>query len=176
MPNFRTHVLSGLALYPIVVAIAVALPKYFSSSTTVLSAGYLLFVLGADLPDVDHKDAIIHKGIKALISASVGSASSIYWVNFLSKHPLPNLQIAIILAWIAGSIEAILTWYVVEILTPKHRGSVHSVTAALVYAGGVWLVGWFLLQLSFKELNTLALSAFAGYLLHLILDGVVKAV
>ncbi len=95
--------------------------------------GYAFYVLGSDLPDLDHPpDALIHRGgAKPIASVAVGSAVYLWasgWVNLSPEWA------SVVAAWVIGAVGALVGWYAFTWLMPHHRGGiVHSLLFAAVY-------------------------------------------
>jgi inner membrane protein len=178
MPNYETHVLSGIATYPLVVMVAYLLAMYaripVEMTTTGMIIGYALYVLGADLPDMDHPQALIHRGTKPIVSVATGSAVFV-WVSenlSLAKETWLNVT----LQWVVAATSAVIAWYGFTAIMPRHRGIVHSVLFATIYAGLSYALVSYGLKMPQGVGIYSGLSAFFGYLLHLVLDRSVKLV
>lgn len=162
LANFNTHITIAAAGAALV-------------STLCLKAGYvgideaLLMTgagtLGGILPDIDLKYSHPSK----LLFSLLGVAAALTWM-FSSSYPISVLEL-----WVAGlGIYLIVRyplWFVFHKIT-VHRGSIHSLAAALLAAlltsaccsslfGTSPFVAWLI-----------ALSMFCGFVLHLLLDEV----
>ncbi len=171
MPNYDVHVLSGIVSYPITVAIAGILSSAgvpFKLTITGLILGYVFYVLGSDLPDMDHPNALIHRGTKPLVAVSIGSAVFIrvYQYINISQQNWVNLTVG----WIIAVAAALTSWYAFTAVMPKHRGIVHSLLFALIYGGVIFALVNFGINISYEESLFIGFAAFSGYILHLILD------
>ncbi|ACS32683.1 metal-dependent hydrolase [Thermococcus gammatolerans] len=177
MPNYDVHVLSGIATYPVAVLIGELLKVYaklpIELTPTALILGYALYVLGSDLPDMDHPDALIHRGSKPIISVAVGSAVFL-WAG--DKVNLSPEWLNPVVAWVLGALGGIIAWYLFTALMPRHRGIVHSLLFAAVYGFLAFALAGYGLKLSLGEGVYVGLAAFLGYTLHLTLDGSIKLV
>ncbi|WP_457742892.1 metal-dependent hydrolase [Thermococcus sp.] len=177
MPNYDAHVLSGIVTYPVVVLIGELLRVYtklpLKLTPTALILGYAFYVLGSDLPDIDHPDALIHRGTKPIVSVAVGSAVSLWAVDFVELNPQ---WLNTVVAWLIGALAGLLSWYLFTWLMPKHRGIVHSLLFAGIYGLLAFLLVEYGLKMSTGEGIFVGLSAFLGYTLHLLLDRSVKPV
>ncbi|MDV3103778.1 metal-dependent hydrolase [Thermococcus waiotapuensis] len=175
MPNYDAHLLSGILTYPLAVALAGILKEYsgipFEFSSIALILGYALYVLGSDLPDMDHPDALLHRGTKPIVAVAVGSAvylQALHWFSF-SEEWLNQTA-----AWGVGVVGALSGWFGFTWLMPRHRGVVHSLLFAAVYGLLAYLLGTFGLRMTGGESLYLSIAAFLGYTLHLLLDGSLK--
>jgi len=175
--NYEGHVLSGILTYPLAVLLASFL-KYYANIPFELTAlsmilGYGVYVLGSDLPDLDHPEALIHRGVKPVVAIMVGSAVFVKGGNLLS---IGNNVVDPVFGWLIAGLFAFGSWYAFSALMPKHRGVVHSLTFALLY--GVLVFATFEYGLGFKlgEALFIGFAAFLGYTLHLIVDREVKII
>ncbi|AMQ18638.1 metal-dependent hydrolase [Thermococcus peptonophilus] len=177
MPNYDAHVLSGIVTYPAAVLVGFLLKLYLKVplelTSTAMMLGYAFYVLGSDLPDLDHPDALIHRGAKPIVSVAVGSAAFLWangWVNLSPEW------VSVVVAWAIGAVGALVGWYAFTWLMPHHRGIVHSLLFATVYGLLVFLLVEYGLKMSTGEALYTGLSAFLGYTLHLLLDGSLKLI
>lgn len=177
MPNYDAHVLSGIVTYPLAVAIGELLKVYLKLplelTSMALVIGYAFYVLGSDLPDMDHPNALIHRGTKPIVSVSVGSAIFLWVEKLINLNPT---WLNPVVAWIAGALGGLISWYAFTAVMPRHRGIVHS----FLFAGVYGLLAFLLVNYGFKmstgEGSFVGLSAFLGYTLHLLLDRSIKVV
>ncbi|ASJ01945.1 hydrolase [Thermococcus profundus] len=177
MPNYDAHVLSGIITYPLAVALAGILADYagipFKLTSMAMVLGYALYVLGADLPDMDHPNALIHRGTKPIVAVLLGSAVYMWAAERIHLSQPWMSQTA---AWGVGAVGAVVGWYGFTAVMPRHRGVVHSLLFATIYGFLAFLLGPYGLHISTGEGLFLGFSAFSGYTLHLILDGSVKLI
>lgn len=96
--NYEEHVLLGLGTYPLFVLLAYILSNYLPLKLTFpsLILGYAFYVLGSDLPDIDHPDSLIHRGIKPIFSVILGSIVAV------KVYPYLNVKYALVVSWIVG--------------------------------------------------------------------------
>ncbi|HRV03311.1 MAG TPA: hydrolase, partial [Mesotoga sp.] len=63
MPDFKTHVTWGLFSYPVYMLVAMLIIEIAKLpiivDSRIIGTGYLLYILGSDLPDIDSKQALI---------------------------------------------------------------------------------------------------------------------
>ncbi|NJE08076.1 metal-dependent hydrolase [Thermococcus sp. M39] len=175
--NYEEHVLGGIITYPLVILIASLLKVYlnvpFQLSAMAMMLGYAFYVLGSDLPDIDHPDAIIHKGTKPLVAVAIGSSAFLKLKDItLTSYDWANLTIA----WAISSFVAFASWYVFSAVIPRHRGIVHSIGFGIIYGIVSFLVVVYGLGLKLEEGAFIGFAAFMGYLLHLILDKHIKLI
>lgn len=175
--NYEGHVLSGILTYPLAVILASFL-KYYANIPFELTAlsmilGYGVYVLGSDLPDLDHPEALIHRGVKPVVAVMVGSAVFVKGGNLLS---IGNNVVDPVFGWLIAGLFAFGSWYAFSALMPKHRGVVHSLTFALLYGVLVFATFEYGLGFKFGEALFIGFAAFLGYTLHLIVDREVKII
>ncbi|USS40285.1 metal-dependent hydrolase [Thermococcus aggregans] len=175
--NYEEHVLSGILTYPLVILLASFLKHYanlpFELTTLSMIVGYGVYVLGSDLPDLDHPDSLIHMGVKPLVALMVGGAVFVKGGNLVS---VGNSIVDLTLGWAIAALFAFASWYVFSALMPRHRGIVHSLAFASIY--GIVIFASFERGLGFKfgEALFIGFAAFLGYTLHLIVDREVKVI
>ncbi len=173
--NYEKHVLGGILSYPLFIS-ATALLKYhfglpLKLSTSAVVIGYALYVFGSDLPDIDHPDALIHRGAKAVVAVLAGAAVSLRAMNSLNyEDPLKTLTVG----WMIGTAGALAAWYGFSWLMPRHRGVIHSLAFATVYGLTALLFTEYGINMGAEEALFVGVAAFSGYTLHLLLDGSLK--
>lgn len=175
MPNFKHHIMSGIFLFPIFylffsVIFSLIFNKYplFNNGEVVFS--FLLFVLGADLPDVDHDLSIINKIFRILIVIfSVYYMfeyeylfRSIISINDFLVYNIIIIYLGIFLGYAVGIIFNSLT---------HHRGAWHKIYTGIILGAII-----FFINAKFKlEIRLFySLSLISGYNLHLLLDKYIK--
>jgi len=176
--NYNGHVLSGLLTYPLAVFFASFLKQYanipFELSLMAMIFGYGVYVLGADLPDLDHPEALIHRGIKPIVSVFVGSAVFVRVRDYVSFGNKTWMDESV--AWVVGALFAVGAWHAFSAVLPKHRGVVHSITFATIYGLSIFALCKHGLVFKFGEALFVGFVAFLGYVLHLIVDKEVKLI
>lgn len=170
--NYDEHVLAGILTYPIAILILSALNFYLGLPIEItflaMSLGYAFYVLGSDLPDMDHPEALIHRVIKPFVSVAVGISA---FRNLgLSLHLASNPIINLALAWTVAALVAVVAWNLFKVLMPNHRGVVHSSVFAAVYALLAFAIVRFGFNMAPGEALFIAFASFLGYNLHLLLD------
>ncbi|WP_258083531.1 metal-dependent hydrolase [Thermococcus thermotolerans] len=177
MPNYDAHLLSGIVSYPLTVFIAFVLRDYagipFTISTFAMVIGYALYVLGADLPDMDHPNALIHRGTKPIVAVAVGSA---VFMQSLGSINLGGEPLNVAAAWGVGTLAGVIAWYGFTVIMPKHRGIVHSLLFAAIYGALAFIMVEYGLSMARGEGLYVGFAAFSGYTLHLLLDREVSLV
>jgi len=182
LPNFRTHIVSGLLTYPLVIAFYDLLKYFFSLpeiSMNIISVGYVVYVISSDAPDVDHDHAFFHKLSKIIVW--IGSA--IYAFFFIDKNikeffpDIYFIQSKLVIFCLAILFGMIVSIFFAKLM-PRHRGPLHTIYAAILYSLMIGFGYWyFITGASVSEINIigsiyLGISALLGYCLHLILDKV----
>ena len=176
--DYNGHVLSGLLTYPLAVLFASFLKQYagipFKMSLMATIFGYAVYVLGSDLPDLDHPEALVHRGIKPIVSVMVGSAvvAKIRDSIAFGNDTWMNGGIS----WAIGALFAVGAWYAFGAVIPKHRGVVHSLMFAGIYGLSIFALCRYGLIFGFKEALFVAFMAFLGYTLLLVGDKKVKLI
>ncbi len=177
MPNYDTHVLSGVVTYPIAVLLGEIMKTYLNlplkPTPVALVLGYAFYVLGSDLPDMDHPNALIHRGTKPIVSVATGSAIFLWASDRVSLSPE---WLNPVVTWAIGALGGLAAWYLFTALMPRHRGIVHSLLFAAVYGLLTFALVGYGLKLSSGEGFYVGLAAFLGYTLHLLLDGSLKLI
>lgn len=171
MPNYDVHVLSGIASYPVIVAaagLAAAHGAPLALTTIALVLGYAFYVLGSDLPDMDHPNALIHRGTKPIVSVVVGGA---VYVNAAGSINVGEPWLNMAVEWGIAVLAAVIAWFAFTWMMPKHRGIVHSFLFAAVYGGLAFVLVEYGLNMTTGEGLYVGFAAFSGYVLHLLLDG-----
>jgi len=171
--NYDEHVLAGILTYPIAILIlsflSLRLSLPIDMTFLAMSLGYAFYVLGSDLPDMDHPEALIHRVIKPFVSVAVGISAfrNLGLHLHLTSDPIINLG----LAWFVAALVAVVAWNLFKVLMPNHRGVVHSSVFAAVYALLAFVIVRFGFNMAPGEALFVAFASFLGYNLHLILDG-----
>ena len=170
--NYDEHVLAGILTYPIAIFFLAALDLYLGFPVDLtfmaMAVGYVFYVIGSDLPDMDHPEALIHRIAKPFVAVAVGiSAFKNLGVAVLfTPYPIINLAIA----WFVAALAAVAGWNLFRFLMPDHRGVVHSPIFAAVYAIIAFTIVRFGFVAAPGEALFIALASFLGYNLHLLLD------
>jgi len=157
--GFKEHLLFGFLLLIPFYALA-----FTNSSPNELSLASALFLLASVFPDIDAPFSYVRRGFRVLLATLLfllALALAFYFKNPLARLCLPPDQACL---WASLALTLILPFLLVTIIDhfiPGHRGMLHSLTAAFLFA-------LFCFAISFSFLA--ALSAFLGYLAHLLLD------
>jgi len=143
----------------------------------VLVLSFLFFTLGSDAPDLDHKNAYLHRVAKVIIWV----IAAIYLFFLLKEQmpvwfpQLPLLREDIIIFYISILIGLMVSEFLLA-LTPPHRGPFHSVLAPFVF-GLITGVLFYILEVKDSKPSEaisnaiyIGLSSLLGYALHLLLD------
>lgn len=181
MPDFKTHITYGLFCYPLYVFLGMAvielasLPPLVDSRT--IGTGYLLFILGSDLADIDSRQALIKRIIEVLIA---GVIASIAYSSFISVKIQP-----VLMSWMYSAPLVVAISFSIAILLGvtlskalhflSHRGFFHTFWASLLY--GATIAAFLFPQsklatgnYTYTEVGFLSMAGTVGYCLHLILD------
>ena len=150
MGDFTEHILFGF--------LAAAVISYFAKDLLVLGAletfaASLAIVVGAVLPDIDHKNSYVHRSVKAFTSIAVAA-------GFIFLVPLPVHQ-----SYVFTVLALVLVYAVFSAVEIRHRGFTHSISFATIVASIGTLASIYLLS---SVIPGLALGI--GLLSHLLLD------
>ena len=111
MPNYEAHVLSGIVSYPLLILVGsfmeLSLHLPLKLTTASMALGYVLYVFGSDLPDIDHPDSLIHRGAKPVVALLVGI--SIY-LQVRGSLNLGSPWVNLALEWGIGVVGAVAGW------------------------------------------------------------------
>ncbi|GAB6188798.1 metal-dependent hydrolase [Marinitoga arctica] len=174
MPNFKTHIISGVLFYPIYFLlysfIMDILNTEFYPSESIILISFFFFLLGADLPDIDHNFSFINKLFRILlVGLGIFMVFKIRrYFDFLSFLHL-KLYIIKTLYIIFGIIIGGIIGILFNNMT-KHRGKWHSLFTGILFG----IIVYFLkvnnyYTFSFEALF-LGLSLTIGFCVHLFLD------
>lgn len=185
MPNFRVHVYTGIFSYPIFLMVYLFVLDWaklpFELNTGIMGAGYLLYLLGSDFPDIDSQTALIKRMAAVLIT---GTVAGVLYSFFLSKRVLDILtdliQIRILAITTAFTISILIGVTISKLLDLlNHRGFLHTVWAAFIFGGlifGLIYPGsdFFSPENTIEKTEAiyLSVSGFSGYCLHIVLDNI----
>ncbi|MBP7199468.1 MAG: hydrolase [Thermotogaceae bacterium] len=183
MPDFKTHVTWGLFSYPVYMLVAMLIIEIAKLpiivDSRIIGTGYLLYILGSDLPDIDSKQALIKRTLEVMIA---GVVSSIIYSSLISPKIQPillswiySLPVAVTISFSMAIICGIVTSKILDLLS--HRGFFHTIWAGLLYGAIVLALllprsGASAGNFSYTEIGFLSLAGTTGYFLHLLLDRV----
>lgn len=151
MPGYRDHLLFGAAL---TLPAGYVLGPYLSLDWPAVVVSTAFILLASVFPDVDPRNAVVHRRLKALL-VLLGMGAVTVWA-----WPNPVLMVAGAVA--AGAMITVLFGY----LKPRHRTVTHTYRAAVAFSLLVGLAG----EVFFGSVAP-AVFTFLAYLSHLILDG-----
>ncbi len=192
MPNFKTHIGSGVGLYPLLVLIHELVQvnvkneqirQWLIVDPVIIAIGYAVFVFSADAPDIDHPDSIIQRIARLLLGIVVTTMVFFRLYEYWNRNQafdrwVPLISLAFFIAILVGVFATLIFTH----FMPRHRGVIHTVWAgvlyALIIAGGYWLFqqGTLQRQLLINHTIYLGVSSFLGYLLHISLDRLVTRI
>lgn len=151
MPGYQDHLLFGAAL---TLPAGYVLGPYLALDWTAVVVSTAFILLASVFPDVDHRNAVVHRKLKALlILLGMGGAATWAW---------PDTVLTGMAVVAAGAAVALLFGF----LKPRHRTVTHTYAAAVVFALAVGAVGY-----TFFGSFAPAVFTFLAYTSHLILDG-----
>jgi len=180
MPNFKVHVVSGIFAFPLIIPVLNLIHNVFQlqgMSDRILILSFLFFTLGSDAPDLDHKNAYMHRVAKVI----VWMIATVYLFYFLRERiplwfpGLKWLQNEIIMFYLAIFAGLLISTFL-SAITPPHRGPFHSFIAPIVFGLIVGILFYWLdiknasPRLAISNALYIGLSAAFGYTLHLTMD------
>lgn len=160
MADFNTHVFSAAALASISATACTKLASLgIGEGLTLTVAG----IVGGILPDVDLK----YSQPSRTLFTVLGIIAALAWLfSHIEMYTAVELWL---IAIVVFSFIRLPVWWAFHIVA-KHRGLMHSVTAAVLSAVMMCTVAWQWLGTSALQSWLLGLFMGAGYLLHLTLD------
>lgn len=171
MPNFNTHVNVAVFVYPIIVVMYEFFSKFFDyplPHKKIIGIGFLFFWISADLPDIDHIHSLLRKVFKYFF------VSIIFYFEFTRGYIIRLLNLdTLFYSFSMKAFDALLVGLLAgrlfEIITPKHRGPLHSIWSGFIY--GLFVFGgYYSLFHIVKNALFLGIISTIGYILHLALD------
>ncbi|KAF2956419.1 metal-dependent hydrolase [Marinitoga sp. 38H-ov] len=174
MPNFKTHIITGILFYPtyflLYSFIMDILNIEFYPNESLILVSFFFFVLGSDLPDVDHNFSLINKIFRILLvglSISIIYKISRYYdfISFLTTRRYILNTFYIILGIVLGGILGLFFNKIT-----KHRGKWHNPITGIL----IGIITYILITNNyyFIDFNALfiSLSIVFGFFIHILLD------
>lgn len=154
MPGYQDHLLIGSLLSAVLITVL--------SSVLTFTPGFIVLttfviMIGSVFPDVDHREAKIHRLLRAFLVVVSGMGAA-----FLAYPALPWMAVA-------GLLTGSGVWLLFEAIKPRHRDITHTLRAGLVFGtliGAISLLG-------FGSVMP-GVFGFVAYLSHLLLDGTLR--
>jgi len=180
VPGYRKHIASALLTFPFLTLLYKFL-LLFTKGTPLtweqISTGFILYILSAEAPDIDHKHAYANRLFFFFfwIALTLVFFRTLF-VNFYYHLPPafdPVIEEMFFLPSLAGGW---LVSFACFKLLPVHRGPVHTVLFGFVYSVVLVAAYWYLFENASTENSALSrmlfifLCSFIGFLNHLILD------
>lgn len=165
--GFNEHMLVGVALFAIILI--------FVNDPAEIPLAGIFAMMGAVLPDMDSPSSKPRRAMRWVFLACGFLLVLLFYPqisglcnDFASKSSceyLPFLSVGVLFAAI----------FVLDSVIPRHRGFLHSLSAALLYGFAACLV---MLYLGIGGITSLRIGgwAFAGYISHLLVDIVGDAI
>ena len=164
--GFGEHLLVGVILFVILAVLVIP------AGAELLVAG-AFFTVGAVMPDLDSPASKPRKFMRRVVFILaliffllVYPQLSAICDKFSDKSSCAYLPVFAILVVFAAV-------YALDLIIPKHRGFLHSFSAAVLYGITVWLLMHYLGAVSSFRIGA---WAFCGYLSHLLVDAVGDAI
>ncbi|CEP77700.1 metal-dependent hydrolase [Defluviitoga tunisiensis] len=169
MPNFKTHILSGIFIFPFFFFLFNWFYSFFCFEVNYIPSeiifSYFLFVFGSDFSDVDHNNSFINKLFRLLLIFI--SVYYLFEFDYLYRTYLPfsyNTSNFIIILF--GTLIGLLLGLLFNTLT-KHRGFWHSIFTGI----GISIIIYLTNINSRKPMKLLySLSFLFGFIIHFLLD------
>jgi hypothetical protein len=131
---------------------------------------FLLFILGADLPDVDHDLSIINKVFRIL--TVIFSVFYIFEYEYLLREiiNINNFLLYNIVIIYIGIVFGYALGVVFNSLT-RHRGAWHKIHTGIIIGTGIFLING---KFNFDVRLFYSLSLVSGFYIHLLMDKYIK--
>lgn len=187
MGSFEDHVNYGVAAHLVVIATALGLVYTGVIPPVTAGAAIVLFpltLLGAIFPDIDHKHAKPYRIFRKTASVIAGFGMAVLWYTYndllsvlVTRTPIETdvSVVAGMLIVVFSVLSGSLTWWLIDIVRPKHRGVTHRIPTGLLLSGAIVLLFDALFVTLFTEHLSFAIVAggcfFFGFLSHLYCDG-----
>lgn len=166
MSNWVTHSIIGILLGILCVMFNSGMDQ------KALFAATLATILGAVIPDIDHKKSKIRGVFRWLMIVTFLFIIYVFLSYYLKIIPDISLLLTgdiftvLIIFAISLFIASLITSFI-ESLIPRHRGPVHRIFASLAYSFLIFAVSsWF----GFQQPLLIAFWGFLGYLSHIFMD------
>ncbi|MCS7109243.1 MAG: metal-dependent hydrolase [Candidatus Micrarchaeota archaeon] len=137
-----------------------------------LSAAVIATILGALIPDIDHKKSKIRNLFRWLTFIVLLSIFYIVISSIFSLYPdirflySQEIVVLFVVFGLVVFLASIVTSFI-ESFIPRHRGPIHRIFASFLFSVLVFI---FSLFLGFSHSLLIALWGFLGYLSHLFVD------
>ncbi len=149
MGDFHEHVLFGFLLAAVTVYVLGEVD--ITSSEAVISV--ILVFIGSVLPDIDNKNAYVHRSVKAMTSISAG----LFLLLFIPAD--------IVYRFAASILALVAVYLLLDAVKIKHRGITHTLSFCVTLSSLVVVIGVYLLG---SAVPGTALGL--GLISHLLLD------
>ncbi len=161
MKHWYSHAIFGLILTVLFITFFRNIPTYD------MLVGSVALVLGSMMPDIDHPKSKIRQSLRILLFLVV----LFFVLLLLNTETATNLlkgytDIPILAAAIVSLFVAIFIVFLIDRFIPPHRGPVHRISAAIVYAVLCTIIAVFVNANIFVT----AFAGLIGYLSHLVGD------
>ena len=169
MPNFKTHILSGIFIFPVFFFLFNWFYSLFKFEVNYIPSeiivSYFLFVLGSDFSDVDHNNSFINKLFRLLLI--FGSVYYLFTFDYLYRSYLPfSYNISNFIIIMLGILIGVLLGLLFNAMT-KHRGFWHSIFTGI----GISFIIYLINTNPRKPMKLLySLSFLFGFIIHFLLD------
>jgi len=175
IPGLTTHLNTGIFLYPAYyfafISIIRAWGIDYTPGAVDLVISYLAFIVGSDLPDIDHKDAPIRFFAQVLLLPLIFTKILDLLVKHLFRYVvvfMPDHLAFTVLLTLAVAIAFLILKSITALM--KHRGFFHSISFALIYGALLYFFGTSLLHNHLLRLLFISIGGTCGVIVHLLLD------
>jgi len=163
--GFYAHLIMGLL--SLAILILAGLSQFLSVDILLFASS--AFIIGSVLPDVDSPLSIPRKIVRSIIFITVIALIFIFYNRIVSacQSIIKNAYCSYTPLFAVFAPFLVLT--VLDVMFPKHRGFLHSFSAAMLYG----IVILFILgNFNFGLVNSLIISLFGGigYIIHILVD------
>lgn len=167
--GFGEHLLAAVVIFVILVFL------WGASASIELLLGAVFFILGALMPDLDSP---VSKPRRFMRKVILILALALLLLSYQQLSSLCNEfageSICVYLPLLSILLVFIVV-YIADLMVPKHRGFLHSLSAALLYGVFAWLLMLFF-RVGVDSSLRIGAWAFGGYLSHLLVDAVGDAI
>jgi membrane-bound metal-dependent hydrolase YbcI (DUF457 family) len=185
MPGYRKHLTFALFSFPLV-TLSYKIITLFSKGTSLtwemIGIGFVLYSISAEAPDVDHKQAYANSIFRFLLWVMISLLTFKYlYTEYYYCLPVFYERIIEEVFLIISIIGGFGVSMLILKLLPVHRGPMHTLWFAILYAFLIAVGYWYLWENGgsgtkvFSTVLFIFLCAFFGYINHLLLDAIVTA-
>ncbi len=180
MPGYRKHIASALLTFPFVTLLyksLLLLTKGAPLTWEQISTGFILYILSAEAPDIDHKQAYANRLFFFFfwIVLTLVFFRTLFVSFYYHLPPAFDLVIEEMFFLLSLAGGGLVSFACFKLL-PVHRGPIHTLLFGFVYSVILVAAYWYLFEKASTENPALSrlvfifLCALLGFSNHLILD------